>query len=194
MKLCMGDSANIVKVALQHDWSKSESKALQAIAEIGVHRGATSKLLLESFPKATLYMVDSWCSHGDDSRYRKSGDGIAKLTNEQQEWNYREAVDAVSFAGVRACVIRSSAKLAARSLRDKYTKLGLVFLDGDHTYEGVKEDIAWWWPLVERGGIMAGHDIKHRRFPGVEQAVNEFMAETGLTCELMGSVWWVVKP
>lgn len=37
--------------------------------------------------------------------------------------------------------------------------LDLLFLDGDHTYEGVKQDFQLYSPLVRSGGLVAFHDI-----------------------------------
>ena len=37
--------------------------------------------------------------------------------------------------------------------------LDYLFIDGDHTYEGVKRDFELYSPLVRRGGIIAFHDI-----------------------------------
>ncbi len=36
--------------------------------------------------------------------------------------------------------------------------LDFVWIDGAHDYETVRADIAAWWPLIKRGGILAGHD------------------------------------
>lgn len=38
-------------------------------------------------------------------------------------------------------------------------KLDFLFIDGDHSYEGVKTDFEMYSPLVKRGGIIAFHDI-----------------------------------
>ncbi|MEM2742136.1 MAG: class I SAM-dependent methyltransferase [Nitrososphaeria archaeon] len=38
-------------------------------------------------------------------------------------------------------------------------QLDFLFIDGDHTYEGVKKDFEMYGPLVRKGGIMAFHDI-----------------------------------
>ncbi|MEM4455206.1 MAG: class I SAM-dependent methyltransferase [Thermofilaceae archaeon] len=38
-------------------------------------------------------------------------------------------------------------------------KLDFLFIDGDHTYEGVKRDFEIYSPLVRKGGIIAFHDI-----------------------------------
>lgn len=38
-------------------------------------------------------------------------------------------------------------------------ELGLLFIDGDHTYEGVKKDYDMYGPLVKPGGFIVFHDI-----------------------------------
>jgi len=38
-------------------------------------------------------------------------------------------------------------------------KIDLLFIDGDHTYKGVKMDFETYSPLVRKGGIIAFHDI-----------------------------------
>jgi predicted O-methyltransferase YrrM len=38
-------------------------------------------------------------------------------------------------------------------------KLDFLFIDGDHTYEGVKRDFELYSPLVKEGGVIAFHDI-----------------------------------
>ena len=38
-------------------------------------------------------------------------------------------------------------------------KVDFLFIDGDHTYEGVKRDFEMYSPLVKEGGIVAFHDI-----------------------------------
>jgi predicted O-methyltransferase YrrM len=40
-------------------------------------------------------------------------------------------------------------------------RLDFLFLDGDHTYEGVKNDFFMYFPLVREGGLAALHDIVH---------------------------------
>jgi len=50
-------------------------------------------------------------------------------------------------------------------------KLGMLFIDADHTYKGVKQDYEMYSPFVKKGGIIAFHDMaekaKHKRC-GVE--------------------------
>jgi len=58
----------------------------------------------------------------------------------------------------------------------KYGPFDLLFLDGDHTYEGVAEDFRLWSPHVREGGLIAFHDTVvngTRDEPGVRKFVEE---------------------
>ncbi|BCX15609.1 MAG: hypothetical protein KatS3mg097_501 [Candidatus Parcubacteria bacterium] len=55
-------------------------------------------------------------------------------------------------------------------------QLDFLFIDGDHSYEGVKKDFEMYSPLVRKGGIIAFHDINiHLNAP--EIGVNKFWNE-----------------
>jgi len=87
--------------------------------------------------------------------------------------------------------IGTSALYAATARRDKQ-EYDLIFLDADHSYEAVKQDIALWWPRLKDGGIMAFHDYhpEHSYFPGVYQAVTERFGELPNREITLG---WMVK-
>ena len=53
-------------------------------------------------------------------------------------------------------------------------KVDLLFIDGDHTYEGCSADIANWYPQMKKHGVMLFHDYDEPTSPGVFKAVNEF--------------------
>jgi cephalosporin hydroxylase len=55
-------------------------------------------------------------------------------------------------------------------------KVEFLFIDGDHTYEGVKKDFEMYSPLVRRGGIIAFHDIVVHP-PETKCEVNKFWNE-----------------
>ncbi|MFW9895921.1 MAG: CmcI family methyltransferase [Candidatus Thorarchaeota archaeon] len=58
----------------------------------------------------------------------------------------------------------------------KDAKVDFLFIDGDHTYEGVKMDFEMYSGLVREGGIIALHDIvEHTLESGCE--VNKFWDE-----------------
>jgi cephalosporin hydroxylase len=43
-------------------------------------------------------------------------------------------------------------------------QLDFLFIDGDHSYEGVKKDFEMYSPLIRKGGIIAFHDIAKNYF------------------------------
>jgi len=59
-------------------------------------------------------------------------------------------------------------------------KLDFLFIDGDHTYDGVKQDYLMYAPLVRKGGLIVFHDIcKHPPSWGCE--VDKFWNEIKIT-------------
>ena len=79
---------------------------------------------------------------------------------------------------------------AAPDFEDEY--FDLVFIDANHTYEHVKEDIEAWYPKVREGGILAGHDWCEG-FPGVAQAVHEYFTPRDKVVLLTHNTVWYVK-
>ncbi len=64
--------------------------------------------------------------------------------------------------------------------------IDLLFIDADHSYEQVLQDITLWTPHVREGGIICGHDFT---LAGVERAVKE----TGHYILGGWSMWWRIK-
>lgn len=64
----------------------------------------------------------------------------------------------------------------AWSYKDEY--FGLVYLDADHSYEGVMKDLNAWFPKLVPGGIMAMHDFLAPEY-GVKKAVEDFVNTMG---------------
>jgi len=75
--------------------------------------------------------------------------------------------------------------------------IDMVFIDADHSYEGVHNDILKWLPKVKSGGIISGHDYGLNpagvnRFPGVDRAVHELLGEENIKTG-PDLVWWTEK-
>lgn len=151
-------------------------------AEVGVYDGRLSGYLLREHRNLTLLMVDRWRGVPDGHRYKESGSEIAKHGPDGWADVMRMVRKNIAFAGGRGCPLRGESVDIAKMLMPEF--LDFVFIDADHTYEGVREDIAAWRPLVRPGGYIGGHDWDHpedhigggpdtRRW-GVERAVREF--------------------
>ena len=64
-----------------------------------------------------------------------------------------------------------------------------IYIDGLHTYDGVKNDIINYLPLVKKGGVIGGHDYtkNHKHLVGVFDAVNEMFGTPDKT--FMDNSW-----
>jgi hypothetical protein len=156
------------------------------VIEVGTWRGKTSRQILERCHNATLYMIDRWeCPTTDDS-YFNSGSETARLPQAK----YDEAYDICFYLalkhGKRAQIIRSDSVAAAAGFEDG--TVDLIFIDGDHSYDGVKRDILAWKKKVKRGGWLGGHDYAHPDQGEVKRAVDELIGAVELGDN---RTWWV---
>ena len=53
-------------------------------------------------------------------------------------------------------------------------EIALLFIDGDHGYEGVRADLEDWTRHVQVGGVVALHDMWFPSITGVAQAVTDW--------------------
>ena len=65
------------------------------------------------------------------------------------------------------CTIGDSHNPDTAQLIKEYAPFDFIFIDGDHTYEGVKKDFEMYAPMLVEGGIVGFHDIvehtKHKK-------------------------------
>lgn len=75
----------------------------------------------------------------------------------------------------------------------------LIYIDGAHDYENVKEDINQWYHKLKPGGLMIGHDYPNPDdpnggFEGLSNAVNQFVRDDkrfknfGYYCGIWGAI------
>ena len=157
------------------------------IAEIGVWRGHTSLILLDNMPEiCRFHLIDPWTQYED---YKKSGDN---KSDNDLEVDFKICQDRLYFHNKKTIYHRCFSSEAAKKIRDK--SLNFAFIDGNHSYEYVKEDISLWWPKIKSGGILSGHDLDWENGSGVRQAVEEsFGKENKDWFSGPDMVWWVIK-
>ncbi len=111
------------------------------VCEIGTASGGTLFLLAQaSSPDALLVSVDIGMSWERSLVHAGFANGGQKIISVRKDSRAPQAIEQV-----RA------------HLRGKC--LDLLFIDGDHTYEGVKADFINYSPLVREGGLIVFHDI-----------------------------------
>ena len=153
--------------------------------EVGVWRGYMSYALL-CRPDVILFMVDNWVGNEE---YADIGHGA-----KDQEKNKEMALANTQYAGERRRVLHNDSAKASLNITDR--SLDFVFIDADHSYEGVKTDIFYWRPKVKKGGLLGGHDYANPRHSfGVEvkRAVDEAVEAHGWTLDLGRNTTWFVR-
>jgi len=125
--------------------SKLTSK--QIGVEVGTFQGDFSKEILEN-TSLKLYMVDVWRSLGNE--YNDASN------HKYYQTAYADTMNNIKGYEDRAVMIRSNSRQAVELFNDE--SLDFVFIDANHAYDFVKEDIELWYPKVKKGGIFAGHD------------------------------------
>ena len=120
------------------------------ILEIGTERGGTLMLFTEvASPSAILISIDlpSYSGVFGFSYPRWKEDVYRSFA----KWNQKVFL-------IRGDSHDSKTLRKVKSILGNDT-LDFLFIDGDHSYEGVKRDFEMYSPLVRRGGIIAFHDI-----------------------------------
>jgi hypothetical protein len=160
-------------------------------AEIGVAEGGFSFFLLDRWP-GTAYQIDPWIEP-DPFDFQEN------IPAGEQERRYQLVLSVAKKYRGRAIPKRMTSAEAAPCIEDE--TLCFVYIDANHNYEHVREDLALWWPKVRSGGIFAGHDYLEGLVGGVEygvkHAVTEFAAEHGLEVNVIPEEWpswWIIRP
>jgi len=115
--------------------------------EIGVFKGEFSKVILSKW-KGTLYMVDVW---------RGLGDEYDDMSNHNIHSDaYVETIQNINGYEDRGIMVRATSKTASEIFEDE--SLDFIYIDANHAYDFVVEDINLWFPKLKKGGIFSGHD------------------------------------
>ncbi len=113
--------------------------------EIGVFKGEFSKEILNSWT-GTLYMVDVW--RGLDEGYEDS-------SNQHNHTNaYTETTKNIKGFEDRAIMIRTSSEESSKLFLDE--SLDFIYIDANHAYDYVKEDINFWFPKLKKKWFIFG--------------------------------------
>lgn len=124
------------------------------VIEIGIEFGRTTTIIAEVAKQRNLhhFAIDNF-SQDNGEQYKSFQFGRAK----NYDWS-------------QTIFIESDSKDAPIDRRKRYS---LIFIDGDHSYEGVKSDIEIYRPLLAKNGYMMFHDYGRGSLEGVTDAVDE---------------------
>src|SRR5690349_13242959 len=134
--------------------TKCELTVLEALAscipsegilvEVGSYLGRSAWTFAQSVhPSVKVYCIDPW----PDNLFPKFKENVKTCPN-----------------------IITIQDLSPRMAWDKNVRPDLVFIDGNHSYPHVDEDIKFWSQQLKKNGILCGHDF-HYTWPDVCRAV-----------------------
>ncbi len=165
-------------------------------AEVGVWKGAYTAAFCEGNPQLHMLAVDPWLSYPGwlDT---KNAMPIEKAERFMEE-SYQQAV--TRLTPLRCTIVRKFSADAAAEVPNR--SLDFVYIDGNHVFDAVIEDLTLWAPKVRAGGLVAGHDF--RVFPNkptihVKAAVEAYTRAHQiepwytLTADRTPSFLWVVR-
>lgn len=138
--------------------------------EVGTDHGGYARDICSRFPEVKLYTIDPWTAYTE-------GDEVKSQAEVDQIYEEAKAL----LAPFPNCeIIRKTSMEAVKDFAPE--SIDFVFIDGNHEYEYVLEDITEWSKIVRSGGIVCGHDYKidpSRKY-GVVEAVNEYAGQHGI--------------
>jgi cephalosporin hydroxylase len=146
------------------------------LVEIGSHKGRSIASIIPTCKKNKIQViaVDTWGYNLYDYVTRILVDHIYKLGfSVPTKRNFLETIRQVD-PDFDVFAISDPSSFVAKAMFSvyRYGKVGGVFIDAQHDYHSVKEDISAWLPLIKSGGWIAGHDFSGE-WTGVKKAVEE---------------------
>ena len=141
--------------------------------ELGTWQGASAIPVARSIQRwgGTLTCVDTW-----SGQLNEDGGSLAGKMPVMLLSCARAMVEAGVGANVR--LIPATTRDAAKVWSEP---IDYLYVDADHSYEGVLADLLAWAPHVRCGGLILGDDYDNAIYPGVKEAWDEFETLYGLT-------------
>lgn len=146
-------------------------------AEIGVNIGINSESILKELRIEKLYLIDIWDNYEKIDYVRSNID------------QYYKTVLRKFRKDKRVRIIKDFSKNAVKYIDDD--SLDFVYIDANHIYEYVYQDIELWFKKVKNGGVIAGHDVFN--CPDVLDAVKDFCSKNKIIFHIKLPDWYFVK-
>ena len=162
----------------------------QAICcEIGVFRGDYSKIMYNICQPKKLFLVDIFQGKGCSG----DKDGLNMVYTDNLNDYYEHLADYFKN-DPNVTIIKSDSHNFLNNASDNY--FDFIYVDGDHLFDGVYNDLLISYKKLKSGGILAGHDY-HESIGDVKKAVDQFCFENNLilqtTTEDLLPTFWVYK-
>lgn len=155
-------------------------------AEIGVWKGVMAEKVLNMCPEIKkYYCVDLWDFYND---YWESLNPDGNNVKQNMKDIYKIFINKTSKFKNKIEILKQNSKEAAEAIKNE--SLDFCFIDANHAYEYVKNDILYWLPKIKNGGLIGGHDYGRKEWGnGVKQAVDEIFGYKNIILR-DDNTWW----
>jgi predicted O-methyltransferase YrrM len=151
-------------------WLAEQATHYSHIMEVGCAYGRSTRALADN-TVGRVYAVDTW--QGSPDELDTNHQDYALRNGDEVFIQFCENLWERIIVGW-VVPIRMRSENAARVFLAQNRHIGFGFIDGDHTYESVLQDVTSLIPLLSKyGGLIAGHDYDSSNWPGVKEAVDE---------------------
>lgn len=151
------------------------------IFEIGTYRGASSEMMLRLLPEAQVVSI-AFVSEAVGRRQFNNDElgveDVGALVDETHRSRFTQ-------------LIGDSHRIEPEAFVRNHGRMDLVFIDGDHSREGVRQDTDLARAILAPGGAIAWHDANpKKRYLGSRQFLEQDLAELALatTDDFIGGV------
>lgn len=152
--------------------------------EVGVAYGGQSIYILTNSPLEILYSVDPY-KHFSEKDY----DDTMNFPQDYFDVLYFKVKSKLADFGERSVLVRMPSIEAAETFEND--SLDFVFIDANHSFEAVTEDLEAWVPKVRLGGLVSGDD--YAVFSSTRDAINLFAINNHVKIHVQGNKWWFIK-
>ena len=130
-------------------------------AEVGVREGKFSEVICKAIPDVKLLCVDRWDVFPGHTDMDRLPDPLMFLDEAKER-----------LKGYDVTFIRANSMDAVRDIPDE--SLDFVYIDANHTFDFIMQDLIEWGKKVRKGGMISGHDYARIRNFGVVPAVDVY--------------------
>ena len=146
--------------------------------EIGSYMGESTMLFASSQLFNKIYAIDPYIG---DEPFNSLSNTTWKDVKEQFNINTR------FFNNIE--LIQEYSQYTVSKFENK--SIDFIYIDANHTYESVKNDLQLYLPKLKSNSVIAGHDYCDIKWPGVIKAVNEVLGKPNKVYQ--DSSWIYVK-
>jgi hypothetical protein len=151
------------------------------VAEIGVDLGDFSETILALNRPRELHLIDPWTVESGEYRQRHTPGTVPPIESPRKldtvaRYPFVRDRFASDIAGGLVVLHRANSEVAGAEFPDRF--FDWVYIDGNHSYQFVRQDLEIYHRKLKRGGFIVCDDYHHAGFwdDGVTRAVDEFIA------------------